>query len=96
MTFYSFLETSVIFTIGVFSIYQVMKLLMPQLTRRVRGLIALQLSRPGNRWRNALATRLRDAAPSGGCAAGCGGGCNACGIAGRVHPPLTGDDKSSG
>ena len=96
MSFYSFLETSVILIIGVLSMYQVMNILVPRVTHRMRTSIALRLSRaPGSHWRSALATRLGGATPASGCSAGCGGGCNGCSIAARIHPPLAGDDKSS-
>jgi hypothetical protein len=96
MNLYGVLETGLIVVIGAVSAYQVIKLLMPRLLQGARASLAKRLNRGGQgSWRDRLAATVRGAEPSGSCGSGCGGGCNSCRLATRVHPPLSSDDNSS-
>ena len=96
MNLYHLIETGLIVLIGALSVYYAIRLLMPSLVTRVTVSIARWLDRcPSGSWRRKMASRVHAAVPNGGCGSKCGGGCNGCGLAARVHPPLAGDDNSS-
>ena len=96
MNLYHVMETGLIMLIGALSVYHATRLLMPRLLNHVNASIARWLDRspPGSR-RRKIASRVRAAAPNGGCGSNCGSGCNGCGLAEHIHPPLAGDDNSS-
>jgi len=95
VNFYSVLESGVIAVIGVFSVYQVVRLLLPRSVDRSRAFVVRWLARsPAGSWRQKLAARVNGVAPAGGCGMGCSSGCDRCGLATHVHPSWAGDDKS--
>ena len=96
MNLYHVIETGLIVLIGALSVYYAIRLLMPSLVTRVTIAIASWLDRgPSGSWARKIASRVRATLPTGGCVSKCGDGCNGCGLAARVHPPLAGDDNSS-
>jgi hypothetical protein len=78
---YAYLEMIIVGVIGLFSAYHVMKLLMP---RAVRG-ITLSMATRFGLWPRALARDPSTMKPAGGCASGCGDGCNGCAVAARAR-----------
>lgn len=96
MNLYHVIETGLIMLIGALSAYQAIRLLTPRLVTHVYASVARWLERsPSASWRRKMATRIRAAAPNGGCGSKCSGGCTGCGLVRRAQPPLAGDDNSS-
>ncbi len=95
MSSYAVVETVVVILIGLVSAYQVMRVLMPRATQRLRAVIATRVhARRGGGGRS-LATRLNDAGAVSGCAIGCGSGCNGCiAAAGSNQPPVERQEPS--
>jgi hypothetical protein len=83
MSSYALIETIVVGLIGLVCGYQVMKILMPRLTYRLRASIANRLVRGQGE-----ASILPAQSETNACGAGCASACNGCGVAARIRQPL--------
>lgn len=83
MTNYAVVETVLVVLIGVASAWQVMRVLMPRATQRMRAVISKRPQADGL------------PATGGGCAAGCSSGCNGCGAAAGIDQSLSAHRKPS-
>ncbi len=92
MSSYAFVETVLVILIGLVSAYQVMRVLMPRATQRLHALIAKRTN-AGQSGGHPPATGLPDA--GGGCAVGCGSGCNGCRVAAGINQSLSGHQELS-
>lgn len=93
MNVYAAIESIVVAVVALVSVFYVLKAFIPGPVQNARVRIADWLSRTAHGgWRNLLAARLRVDGPSGGCATGCGDGCNGCSISTRARPLPARDD----
>ncbi len=95
MSLYSFLEVALLQLIGVFSLYYLLKALMPRVIQRACVSIERWLNGGRTtRWQDVLAKRAVDTTLSSGCGVGCAA-CNGCGRSMRAAAPLGRNDHSS-
>jgi Family of unknown function (DUF6587) len=83
MSSYALIETIFVGLIGLVCGYQVMKILMPRLTSRLRASIANRLVRGQGE-----ASILPAQSETNACGAGCASACNGCGVSARMRQPL--------
>ena len=84
MSSYALIETIIVGVIGLTCAYQVMKILMPRLTYRLRASIAKRLVRG-----QGGASVLPAQSETNACGAGCASACSGCSVAARIRQPLT-------
>lgn len=86
MSAYAVVETGIVILIGLASAWQVMRVLAPRATQRLRAAISKHLN--GGRQAHSLAAGQPETAARSGCGAGCGSGCNGCSSATALNQSL--------
>lgn len=87
MSTYAVVETGVVILIGLASAWQVMRVLAPRATQRLRAAISKQLN-GGREDAHSLAGGQPETGARSGCGAGCGSGCNGCSVAAALNQSL--------